>query len=72
MKNGLYSDDEPAAESVADFCTVPRTRVEIVAFVGKPKDYVMSKMVNPLVQGGKLKMTIPDKPKSSKQRFVKA
>lgn len=49
MKNSLYSDDEPAAESVADFCTVPRTRAEIVAFVGKPKDYVMSKMVNPLV-----------------------
>ena len=71
MKNGLYSDDEPAAESVVDFCTVPRTRAEIVAFVGKSKNYVMSKIVNPLVQGGELKMTIPDKPKSPKQRFVK-
>ncbi len=60
MKNGLYSDDEPAAASVADFCAVPRTRAEIVAFVGKSKNYVMPKLVNPLVQGGKLKMTIPE------------
>ncbi len=71
MKNGLYSDDEPADEAVVEFCTVPRTRAEIVAFVGKSKNYVMSKIVNPLVQGGKLRMTIPDKPKSPNQRFVK-
>ena len=72
MKNGLYSDEEPADEAVVEFCSTPRTRAEIVAFVGKSKNYVMAKIVNPLVQGGKLRMTIPDKPKSPNQRFVKA
>jgi len=72
MKNGLYSDEEPADESVVEFCSTPRTRAEIVAFVGKSKNYVMAKIVNPLVKGGKLRMTIPDKPKSPNQRFVKA
>lgn len=72
MKNGLYSDEEPADESVVEFCSTPRTRAEIVAFIGKSKNYVMSKIVNPLVKGGKLRMTIPDKPKSPNQRFVKA
>lgn len=72
MKNGLYSDEEPADESVVEFCSTPRTRAEIVDFIGKSKNYVMSKIVNPLVQGGKLRMTIPDKPKSPNQRFVKA
>lgn len=72
MKNGLYSDEEPADESVVEFCSTPRTRAEIVDFIGKSKNYVMSKIVNPLVKGGKLRMTIPDKPKSPKQRFVKA
>ena len=72
MKNGLYSDEEPADASVVEFCSTPRTRAEIVAFVGKSKNYVMAKIVNPLVKGGKLRMTIPDKPKSPNQRFVKA
>lgn len=72
MKNGLYSDEEPADESVIEFCSTPRTRAEIVDFIGKSKNYVMSKIVNPLVKGGKLRMTIPDKPKSPNQRFVKA
>lgn len=72
MKNGLYSDEEPADESVVEFCSTPRTRAEIVDFIGKSKNYVMSKIVNPLVKGGKLRMTIPDKPKSLNQRFVKA
>ena len=72
MKNGLYSDEEPADESVVEFCSTPRTRAEIVDFIGKSKNYVMSKIVNPLVKGGKLRMTIPDKPKSPNQRFVKA
>ena len=72
MKNGLYSDEEPADESVVEFCSTPRTRAEIVDFIGKSKNYVMSKIVNPLVKGGKLRMTIPDKPKSPNQRVVKA
>lgn len=72
MKNGLYSDEELADESVVEFCSIPRTRAEIVDFIGKSKNYVMSKIVKPLVQGGKLRMTIPDKPKSPNQRFVKA
>lgn len=72
MKNGLYSDEEPADESVVEFCSTPRTRAEIVDFIGKSKNYVMSKIVNPLVKGGKLRMTIPDKPKSPNQRFMKA
>ena len=72
MKNGMYSDEEPADEYVVEFCSIPRTRAEIVDFIGKSKNYVMSKIVNPLVKGGKLRMTIPDKPKSPNQRFVKA
>ena len=31
----------------------------------------MSKIVQPLLDAGKLALTIPDKPKSSKQRYVR-
>ena len=47
-------------------------RAEIVAFIGKSKNHVMSQIVTPLIADGKLKMTIPDKPKSPNQKFVKA
>ena len=72
MKNGIFGDSLPADASVTDFCAVPRTRAELVSFVGKSKNYVMSQVVNPLVESGKLKMTIPDKPKSPNQKYVRA
>ncbi|MBR5314035.1 MAG: putative DNA binding domain-containing protein [Clostridia bacterium] len=72
MKNGLFEETKPVAESLLDFCSTPRTRAELVAFIGKSKNHVMSNIVNPLLAEGKLKMTIPDKPKSSNQKFVKA
>lgn len=71
MKNGLFSEATPAFESIIDFCSVPRSRDEIVSFVGKSKNYVMSILVNPLVKDGTLKLTIPDKPKSPLQKYVK-
>ena len=72
MKNGLFSDAAPVSDSLLEFCSTPRTRGEIVSFVGKSKNYVMSQIVNPLVDSGKLKMTMPEKPKSPNQKFVKA
>lgn len=71
MKNGLFEKKGSNEESPLDFCSTPRTRAEIVAFVGKSKNHVMAHIVGPLVKENKLRMTIPDKPKSSNQKFVK-
>lgn len=71
MKNGLFEKKGSKEESLLDFCSTPRTRAEIVAFVGKSKNHVMAHIVGPLVKENKLRMTIPDKPKSSNQKFVK-
>lgn len=71
MKNGLFEKKGSNEESLLDFCSTPRTRAEIVAFVGKSKNHVMAHIVGPLVKENKLRMTIPDKPKSSNQQFVK-
>ena len=72
MKNGLFSYEEINNDSIIDFCSIPRSREEITMFVGKTQNYVMSQIVGPLLASGELKMTIPDKPKSSKQKYVKA
>lgn len=71
MKNGLFTQIVPVSDSLIEFCSTPRTRAEIVAFVGKSKNYVMSQIVNPLIESGKLKMTMPEKPKSPNQKYVK-
>ncbi len=71
MKNGLFTETMPISDSLVEFCSTPRSRAEIVSFVGKSKNYVMSQIVNPLVENGKLKMTIPEKPKSPNQKFIK-
>ena len=72
IKNGLFAETMPVADSILESCSTPRSRAKIVAFVGNSKNHVMSQIVASLVADGKLKMTMPDKPKSSNQKFVKA
>lgn len=60
------------SERVLEFCQMPRSREEIADFVGvKTVFYVVNHYVKPLVDSGKLLLTIPEKPKSKNQRYVK-
>ena len=72
MKNGFFSSNTPIREAVIEFCSVPRSRAELISFVGKSKNHVMSHIVAPLVASGELKMTIPDKPNSPNQKYLKS
>lgn len=52
-----------AQTDLLSYCTVPRTRQEIAAFLGiKTASYAIRQYVLPLVETGKLKMTIPGSP----------
>lgn len=72
MKNGYHKESLTIADSIVEFCSTPRTRAQLIAFTGKSRTYTMAQIVQPLVDSGKLKLTIPEKPKSSKQKFVKS
>lgn len=72
MKNGYYRESQKIEDSLVEFCHTPRTRAELIAFAGKSRVYTMTHLVQPLVDSGRIKLTLPEKPKSSKQRFVKA
>jgi ATP-dependent DNA helicase RecG len=54
------------------FCTKPKSRADIIAFTGFSQTHTMRKIVQPLLDAGLLKMTLPDKPKSSLQTYVSA
>lgn len=70
MKNGYYSANMSLPEAIIEFCSVPRTRAEIIAFTGKSRTYTMTKLVQPLIDAGAIRLTLPEKPKSSKQKYV--
>lgn len=77
FKNGLYQAELSGknaqhTDDILDFCAIPRTRDELQQFTGFSRYYTMTHIVKPLLEQGLLKMTIPEKPKSPSQRFVKA
>lgn len=57
---------------ILEFCTIPRSRKEIQEFVGlSNRGHFMKAYLSPLVESGMLKMTIPDKPSSKNQQYIK-
>ena len=72
MRNGYLNNSCSMEDSILDFCEIPRSRAELIEFTGKSRNYVLKQLIAPLVECGKLKLTMPDKPKSSNQKYVKA
>ena len=68
--NRRKSDEEDLQSSLLLYCRTPRTKKEIGAFLGlSSTTYAIQRYVMPLVEQGKIKMSMPDKPKSPKQLF---
>lgn len=70
-RNDTSQNHRSREELLLDFCKTPRSREEITEFMGFSRYYVMETFVKPLLESGQLEMTIPDKPKSKKQRYVR-
>ena len=71
-KSETADNNKSVAEKLLAFCETPRTRAELEKFTGFSRYYTMSKIVQPLLDTRQLKLTIPEKPKSVKQMYVKA
>ena len=55
------------------FCQEPRTRKEIIAYLNiSSSQYALRKYLDTLVRCGAIQQTIPEKPKSRKQKYVAA
>lgn len=75
FKNNIYQAVEEVQRSnlsddLLRFCTTPRSRTELTDFTGMSRYHTMNAIVQPLIDAGKLRLTMPDKPKSSKQKYV--
>ena len=71
VTNSTVQDDKVAV--ILDFCSIPRSRKEFQSYLGLTgRNNFNDKYLKPLLASGKLKMTIPDKPNSRLQKYVKA
>lgn len=58
-------------QEILRFLDVPRSRQEIAKFLGiNSVAYAIQTYITPLLQTGRVRMSIPDKPKSHSQRYV--
>jgi ATP-dependent DNA helicase RecG len=58
-------------QKVLDFCSEPRSRQEIAKMLDVDEYYAARRYIKPLVGAGALMMTLPDKPRSKDQRYVR-
>jgi predicted HTH transcriptional regulator len=57
-------------DKIMNFCSIPRSSAEIQEHLGlKSKKHVVITYLNPLLESGKIVMTIPDKPTSRNQKY---
>jgi ATP-dependent DNA helicase RecG len=60
-------------EQLLVFCSKPKTREEMQQFMGiAHREYFRKAILRPLLASGALLMTVPDKPSSRNQKYVRA
>lgn len=72
-KSSLIKDtpQENIFDKILEFCVIPKSRKEICEHLGyKNLTYFSRHFLKPLIDQGKLKLTIPDKPNSKMQKYV--
>ena len=58
---------------VLAFCEQPKSLTEIMIRLGlKHRNNTKNRYINPLIEGGFLEMTIPEKPNSKNQKYIRA
>lgn len=71
-ERNVIENAEPLGEidEILKFCSVPRSRTEIAGHFGYSNiSYFVKNYITPLINEGKLCMTIPEKPKSKFQKY---
>ena len=65
----IHEDNDRTSE-ILEFCKAARSRNEIQDYIGlKDRKGFRTRILNPLLKGGLLKLTIPNKPTSPKQKY---
>lgn len=70
-KQRVKEEFSTIAKKICEFCRNPRLMGEILTFLNRSdRTKFKKRYINPLIEEGMLELTVPDKPKSSNQRYV--
>lgn len=59
--------------NLLEFCVTPRTRIEMQSHCNiKTEKYFRTQILTPMLSAGLIKRTIPNKPNSPKQKYIRA
>lgn len=59
--------------NLLEFCLEARTRQEMQDFIGMTsREHFRKNILKPLLEAGKIRMTLPSKPNSKNQKYIKA
>ena len=57
-------------KGLLEFCKTPRSRSEIIEHLAIPSaQYALRHYLDPLIEAGAIRLTLPEKPRSPKQRY---
>lgn len=69
--NRTWVETQPDMLKILDFCRAGRSVKKIMQLLGlKHRETFLNNYLKPLIQRSLISMTIPDKPKSPKQRYM--
>ncbi len=64
--------DDERVEKLVEFCSIPRTRNEMQKYCGiKTEKYFREHILAPMLEKGLVQRTIPEKPKSPNQKYIR-
>ena len=70
--SGQVSGHDERLSLLLEYCSVPRSRDEMQQHYGiSSRDYFRKNVLKPLLESDQLKKTIPDKPNSPNQKYVR-
>lgn len=64
------NNDVNLEEKVIQFCSEAKSIIEICDYLGFKDRRTVRKILNPLLELGRLAMTVPDKPNSRNQKYI--
>lgn len=73
MQQDTYKSNIIDEKGLIEFCRSEKSRAEIIEFLNIPSaQYALKRYLEPLIETGAIRMTLPDKPRSPKQKFISA
>lgn len=66
----VNAENVPVEDEIISFCTTAKSILEIAEYLGYKDKRSVRKYLNPLIEKGRIAMTIPDKTNSRFQKYV--